>query len=209
MNLIYEIEDQQPDIYITETLNENTGKTDKKYKIKGIFSTIGAQNRNGRIYPKHLWEENVNKYQLKIKEGSMDTLCEWEHPARNDVDPMKAVAKINKLYIEGNYVMGEATILDNQDGQKLKTLIDNGIKLCVSSRGTGTVGKNNIVESFNLITYDLVQKPSDYNATMNGLVEGYRLCEGILQGKTFENEMQINESCKSAEEAIINYINNL
>ena len=109
---------------------------------------------------------------------------EWDHPARSEVDPMQAVAKINDLHIEGKYVIGEAVLLDNPKANQLKSLIDNGVKISVSSRGVGSV-KNGIVENFKLITYDFVSYPSDFNATMNGMVESYKLNEGILD-KRFE-----------------------
>ena len=161
-------------------MNEATGKTEKQYKLSGIFSTIGQKNRNGRTYPKALWESQVNAYQEELKKGTFNCLMEYEHPARTEVDPLKAVAKINKLYIKDDYVMGEAVLLNNDTANQLKSLIDNGIKISVSSRGVGSVN-NGIVESFKLITYDIVSTPSDYNATMNGLVEGYQLCEGVVQ----------------------------
>lgn len=164
LKLLYEYHDAN--VLIEESVNDKKEKV-KKYKIAGIFSTIGEKNRNGRIYPKELWESNVKKYQDIIKSGSINRLCEWEHPERGTVDPMEAVAAINKLEINGKYVMGEATLLDNPRANQLKSLIDNGIKLSVSSRGSGRV-KNGIVESFDLITYDLVSAPSDYNATMEG-----------------------------------------
>ncbi|EAJ3789418.1 hypothetical protein DFW83_03450 [Campylobacter coli] len=164
LKLLYEYHDAN--VLIEESINDKKEKV-KKYKIAGIFSTIGEKNRNGRIYPKELWESNVKKYQDVIKSGSINRLCEWEHPERGTVDPMEAVAAINKLEINGKYVMGEATLLDNPRANQLKSLIDNGIKLSVSSRGSGRV-KNGIVESFDLITYDLVSAPSDYNATMEG-----------------------------------------
>lgn len=184
MKLMYEI-DSKPEFVISEEINESTGISSKKYRIKGVFSTIGEKNRNGRIYPREIWESEVTKYQQNFQNGSFNTLCEWEHPPRTAVDPMLAIAKIEKLYIKDKYVMGEAVLLDNEKANQLKTLIDNGIKISVSSRGVGSV-KNGIVESFNLITYDLVSNPSDYSATMNGMVESYRLNEGVLQDKEFK-----------------------
>ena len=109
---------------------------------------------------------------------------EWEHPARTNVDPMEAVAKITALNIKDKYVMGEAVLLDNPKANQLKSLIDNGVKISVSSRGVGSV-KNGVVENFKLVTYDVVSAPSDYNASMNGLVESYRLNEGIIEDLTF------------------------
>lgn len=191
-NLIFDIDNQNLAVDISESLNEATGKTEKTYKIKGIFSTIGEKNRNGRIYPKPLWESEVSKYQECIRSGSINTLMEYEHPPRSEVDPMQAVAKINALKIDGNYVMGEAVLLNNDRANQLKSLIDNGVKISVSSRGVGSVGSDGVVEDFTLITYDIVSQPSDYNATMSGLCEGYQLCEGILQGKTFTKDKNGN-----------------
>ena len=186
-NLIFEVDGQELNIDISENINESTGQKEKTYKIRGIFSTIGEKNRNGRVYPRNLWESEVRSYQNEIASGSINTLMEYEHPPRTEVDPMKAVAKITKLEIKGNYVMGEAVILNNERANQLKSLIDNDVKLSVSSRGVGTV-KDGIVETFKLITYDIVPNPSDFNATMNGVCESYKLNEGILEGKTFTTD---------------------
>lgn len=201
-NLIFEVDGQELNIESSETINESTGQKEKSYKLKGIFSTIGEKNRNGRVYPRKLWEAEVQSYQNEIKAGSINTLMEYEHPARSEVDPMKAVAKITSLEISGNYVMGEAVLLNNDQANQLKSLIDNGVKISVSSRGVGSVGSDGIVESFKLITYDIVPNPSDFNATMNGICESYRLNEGILQGKTFstdENGNIVEESADNTE----------
>jgi hypothetical protein len=183
MKLMYDL-DARPEFEIEETLDEATGKSSKKYKIKGVFSTIGEKNRNGRIYPRELWEGEVTKYQDNFSSGSINTLMEWEHPARTNVDPMEAVAKVTSLKIKDKYVMGEAVLLDNDKANQLKSLIDNGIMVSVSSRGVGSV-KNGIVENFKLVTYDIVAAPSDYNATMNGLVESYQLNEGVIEDLSF------------------------
>lgn len=181
--LMYDI-DANPEFIVEESIDESTGKSSKKYKIKGIFSTIGERNRNGRVYPRELWENEVHKYQENFQNGSINTLMEWEHPARTEVDPMEAVAKITALNIKDKYVMGEAVLLDNPKANQIKSLIDNGVKISVSSRGLGTV-KNGIVENFKLVTYDVVSTPSDYNASMNGLVESFQLNEGIIEDLSY------------------------
>lgn len=189
-NLIFEIDGQDLNIESAEVLNETTGQKEKTYKLKGIFSTIGERNRNGRVYPREIWEREVKAYQTELESGSINTLMEFEHPPRTEVDMMQAVAKMNKLFIKGNFVMGEAVILNNEKSKQLKCLIDNGVKISVSSRGVGTV-EDGVVKDFKLITYDIVPNPSDFNATMNGVCESkengtvYQLNEGILQGKTF------------------------
>lgn len=198
MDLVYD-NDSSAKIVVNEVLNEETGKQERVYKISGIFSTIGQKNRNGRVYPKPLWESQVAEYQKNITSGNINCLMEYEHPARTTVDPIKAVAKINKLTIEGDYVMGEATLLNNPIAEQLKSLIDNGIKISVSSRGVGNV-KNGIVENFRLVTYDIVPYPSDYNATMNGMVEGHEMCEGVIHG--FINEKSEDERIVEKQNAI-------
>ena len=157
---------------VQDEVNEATGKKEKNYYIEGIFSTPDQKNRNGRIYPLSLWEKEVAKYQEEIKNNSMNTLGEWEHPARTTVDPLEAVMRIVELKIEDGLVKGKAKILNNnsQKTNQLKALIDEGYKIGVSSRGTGSV-KGEYVENFNLTTYDAVSSPSDYNANLVGLCE--------------------------------------
>lgn len=210
LKILYDYNVEEPNFVVEETLNE-AGEPHKKYKIKGTFSTIGEKNRNGRVYPRHLWESAVSKYQQNIKSGSINRLMEWEHPARGTVDPMQAVACIDKLWIEGNRVLGEATLLDNDKGNQLKSLIDNGIKISVSSRGTGKVGQGGVVEKFDLITYDAVAYPSDFNATMEGYItestENYTLENGVLKEVEIEQEQplepaKIVESFKEAFDKI-------
>lgn len=188
MKLMFDT-DSISDILCENVINEETGAGKKQYKIKGVFSTIGEKNRNGRIYPSKIWENEIASYQTNFSNGSINTLMEYKHPPRTEVEPMEAVAKITSLKIDGKYVIGEAVLLDNEKANQLKTLIDNGIKVSVSSRGVGSV-KGEVVENFKLITYDIVPVPSDYNATMNGVVENYQLNEGIVTDLSFE----VNES---------------
>ena len=184
MNLMFDI-DSNISFEKVDELNESTGKTEKKYKIKGIFSTIGEKNRNGRIYPPEIWKSQVEEYQKEIEKGTNNCLMEFEHPARSKVDIMEAVARITKLSIDKNHVMGEAVLLDNPKANQLKSLIDNGVKLSVSSRGAGSV-VDSVVRNFHLITYDIVSEPSDYNATMNGVCESYQLNEGVITDVNYE-----------------------
>ena len=184
-------------------LNEaQGGGTEKNYYISGIFSTPGKVNRNGRIYSRALWDAEVQKYQTQIREKSVNSLGELRHPPRSTVDPLKAVIRIVELKIneEGN-VVGKAKILNDNTEQtnKLKGLIKEGIKIGVSSRGVGKVSSTGVVEDFKLITYDVVDMPSDYNAMLNGVVEGVQFINGIAQNKeyTINEDGCIGEVCNS------------
>lgn len=190
MKLMYD----NTDISFEQELIEGASK---KYKIRGIFSSPEKQNKNGRIYPMSVWEREVEKYQDILKNGHPNSLMELDHPPRSNVDMMEAVAKMDKLWIEDGYVMGEAVLLDNPKANQLKTLIDNGIKMSVSSRGVGSV-KGNLVENYKLITFDIIPNlgQSDYNAEMHGIVEG------VLQDKEFliTESGEIKELTSKSEE---------
>lgn len=157
---------------IEEEVNESSGKKEKNYYIQGVFSTPGQKNRNGRIYPLNIWEREVAKYQQCIANNAVETLGEWEHPSRSSVDPLQAVMKMVEVKMDNGLVIGKAKILNNNSEKtnQLKALIDEGMKIGVSSRGVGSV-KGDIVENFNLITWDAVASPSDYNSNLNGICE--------------------------------------
>ena len=152
--------------------NSSLNANEKKFIIRGVFATIGVKNGNGRIYPRDLWEQEVKKFQREIEDGTINTLMEWDHPTnRVDVDPSKAIAKIRKLWIEDDKVMGEAVLFDVPGAQHLKEMIKNGVQISVSSRGTGNVDNMGNVTEFELKTFDFVADPSDNSATMYGIYE--------------------------------------
>lgn len=153
-------------------LVEGMQDNEKHFYIRGKFATIGQINNNKRIYPRNLWEREVAKYQTQIENGTVNTLMEWEHPrGRLTVEPKNAIAKITKLWIEGDYVMGESVIFDTPQAETIKSMIKHGVKISVSSRASGRVGPGGVVQDFNLITFDIVTNPSDQSATMSGVLE--------------------------------------
>ena len=183
---------------VLEELHESSGLKVKNYYIQGIFSTPDKKNRNGRVYPSKLWEAQVRKYQDEIKNVTVNSLGENEHPARTTVDKMKAVMRIVELKMEDGVVKGKAKILNNNSPEtnQIKALIDEGMKIGVSSRGVGTV-KNGIVESFQLVTYDIVTDPSDYNANLSGITES--LNESIGEKEFEVKDDRIVELCNKGK----------
>lgn len=179
-------------------LNESQNK--KNYYIQGPFATIGERNINGRVYSRQIWENAVNNYQKNITSLTTNSLMEYNHPSREYVDPLEAVARITELYIEGKYVMGKAKLLDNPKANQLKNLIDEGISIGVSSRGCGDLAADNsTVVDYELVTFDIVPNPSDYNAYTRGLNESFD--NGILKNKSFikDETGSLVESVKSSK----------
>ena len=183
MKLISEFNDQELN-FITE------GKDDeKKYVIEGIFAQANNKNRNGRIYPREVMKSAINKYNRdQVAPGR--AVGELNHPEGPTVNLDKVSHKIDNLVLEGNDVMGKATILNTPMGEVVKGLLDGGVKLGVSTRGMGSLEQRNnamvVKPDFMLNAIDIVQDPSAPGAFVNGVMEGVEWVwhNGIIEAKT-------------------------
>ena len=160
--------------FITEELNEDTGK--KSYKIKGVFMQSDVKNRNGRVYPQEILAKEVAKYNKNfIKEKR--AFGELGHPDGPTVNLERVSHMITDLYPDGKNFIGEAKIMATPMGEIVKNLMDEGAKLGVSSRGMGSLqsrgGTNYVKDDFYLDTAaDIVADPSAPNAFVEGIMEG-------------------------------------
>jgi hypothetical protein len=158
-----------------KVINEGTGP-DKRVKLMGKFQKCDEQNNNGRVYPRSVLENQVTAIQEKIKDRAL--VGALDHPPNDAIHLSQASHLITKLWVEPNGdVMGECEILSTPNGQIVKALINDGVKIGISSRGLGTISesqKGKIVnEDFKLITFDLVSDPSTKGAYPN-LTESIR-----------------------------------
>ena len=198
MKLISEFNDQELN-FITE------GKDDeKKYVIEGIFAQANNKNRNGRIYPREVMKSAINKYNRdQVAPGR--AVGELNHPEGPTVNLDKVSHKIDNLVLEGNDVMGKATILNTPMGEVVKGLLDGGVKLGVSTRGMGSLEQRNnamvVKPDFMLNAIDIVQDPSAPGAFVNGVMEGVEWVwhNGIIEAKTIE---KMETEIKNAPRAI-------
>ena len=158
--------------YITEE-KEGGGKN---YKIRGIFMQADIKNRNGRIYPMEVLDEEVKNYNKKfIKQNR--AFGELGHPDGPTVNLERVSHMITSLKPDGKNFIGEAKIMDTPMGKIVKNLMDEGAKLGVSSRGMGSLkqkgGANVVSDDFYLATAaDIVADPSAPNAFVEGVMEG-------------------------------------
>ena len=124
--------------YITEE-NDN-GK--KNYKIKGIFMQADIKNRNGRVYPMEVLQKEVAKYDKNfIKENR--AYGELGHPQGPTINLERVSHMITSLTPDGKNYIGEAKIMSTPMGEIVKSLMDEGAKLGVSSRGMGSLDQKN------------------------------------------------------------------
>ena len=160
----------------TDYLIEQDDKGNKNYKIKGIFMQADIKNRNGRIYPMNILEKEVKRYSKDyIKQNR--AFGELGHPDGPTVNLERASHMITNLYPDGKNFIGEAKVLSTPMGNIVKSLMDDGAKLGVSSRGMGSLdqknGANYVRHDFYLATAaDIVADPSAPNAFVEGIMEG-------------------------------------
>ena len=153
------------------------GKGDsKKLYIEGVFLQSELKNRNGRMYPFSVLEKEVNRYNEEYIKTSR-ALGELGHPDGPTVNLDRVSHRITSLSAEGTNFIGRAQILDTPMGQIAKSLLDEGVKLGVSSRGMGSIDKredvNVVMDDFMLATAaDIVAAPSAPDAFVNGIMEG-------------------------------------
>lgn len=148
-----------------KVINEGSGAA-KRLKLRGPFQRMEEENNNGRIYPKAVLESQVEKLQNKIKDRAL--VGALDHPPNDQIHLSQASHLVTKLWCEGNEVMGECEILSTPNGKIVEALINDGVKIGISSRGLGSVsesrGKKIVNEDFQLLTFDLVSDPSTKGA---------------------------------------------
>ena len=158
-----------------EVITEGTG-ADKKLYIEGVFLQSEIKNRNGRMYPFSVLEKEVQRYNEEYVKTSR-ALGELGHPDGPTVNLDRVSHRITSLRAEGNNFIGKAQILNTPNGNIAKALLEEGVKLGVSSRGMGSIDKREdcgvVMDDFMLATAaDIVADPSAPDAFVNGIMEG-------------------------------------
>ena len=145
-----------------------------KVLVSGVLQRAGAENQNGRVYPREILEREVNEYQKLIKERR--ALGELDHPDSSVINLKNVSHNIKEVHWEGNDLMGTVEILPTPSGNILKELLKSNITLGISSRGMGSTenigeGKVKVGEDFELIGWDFVSNPSTHGAFMRPMNE--------------------------------------
>ena len=152
---------------------ESEGEGSKKsLYMKGIFIQGGVRNANERIYPVNEIEKAVVTLNEQISEG-LSVLGEVDHPDDLKINLDRVSHMIQNMWMDGANGFGKLKILPTPMGQLVATMLDSGVKLGVSSRGSGNVddatGK---VSDFEIVTVDIVAQPSAPNAYPKAIYEG-------------------------------------
>ena len=136
--------------------------------LTGKLQEADVQNGNGRIYPQRVLVREMKNYQKLVQERR--ALGELDHPEDSVINLKNASHLVTDVWWDNKNVMGKVKVLDTPSGQVLKSLVESGVKLGISSRGMGSVtesaGQTIVEDDFQLICFDFVSEPSTPNAFM-------------------------------------------
>jgi hypothetical protein len=162
----------------------------KTLYMKGIFIQGGVKNANERIYPVSEIENAVETLNKQIHEG-YSVLGEVDHPDDLKINLDRVSHMITSMWMDGANGFGKLKILPTPMGQLVRTMLESGVKLGVSSRGSGNVNDSDgKVSDFEIITVDIVAQPSAPNAYPKAIYEslmnmkhGHRMLEIAKEAK--------------------------
>jgi hypothetical protein len=156
---------------VVESIKEE-GSDFKTLYMKGVFIQGGVKNANERVYPISEIESAVDTLNNQIREG-YSVLGEVDHPDDLKINLDRVSHMITSMWIDGANGFGKLKILPTPMGQLVRTMLESGVKLGVSSRGSGNVNDmDGKVSDFEIVTVDIVAQPSAPNAYPKAIYEG-------------------------------------
>jgi hypothetical protein len=166
-------------LYLRENLTFETaqiqlveGKDGKELYMEGICIQGGVKNANERVYPVSEITNAVKTLNEQIKEGN-SVLGEVDHPDDLKINLDRVCHMITNMWMDGPNGYGKLKILPTPMGELVKTMLQSGVRLGVSSRGSGNVDPHNgHVSDFEIVTVDVVAQPSAPNAYPKAIYEG-------------------------------------
>ncbi len=165
-------------------LRESTTHPNQPFTVRGVLQRKGKKNQNGRIYPDDILIREANKYASTFI-ADRRAMGELDHPESSVVNLKNVSHTVTEMHWQGDDLVGTVEVLTTPNGNILRELFRNGIKLGISSRGLGTLKKvsENVAmvgDDFELIAFDFVSNPSTQGAFMapTGAIP---LSEGVVR----------------------------
>jgi hypothetical protein len=193
-------------------VEEGAATTDGRVKdlfMRGIFVQGGQKNHNQRVYPVNEIRSAVDSINETLRRGE-SVLGEADHPEELNINIDRVSHMITEMYMDGPNGMGKLKILPTPMGNIVRTLLENQVKLGVSSRGSGNVGENGEVSDFEIVTVDIVARPSAPEAYPKAV---YEALNNRRRGAVIEDLAQAVKHDPKAQghlaKELLNWIHNL
>lgn len=192
---------------ITEDAADGKGKN---LFMKGIFIEGGVKNANQRVYPVHEISKAVNTINEQLKEG-YSVLGELDHPDDLKINLDRVTHMIEQMWMDGPCGYGKLKILPTPMGKIVESMLSSGVKLGVSSRGSGNVNESSgHVSDFEIITVDIVAQPSAPHAYPKAIYEGLMNMRGGHRVLEMARDAGTNQKVqKYLEKEVVRLINDL
>jgi hypothetical protein len=194
---------------VVETTENDAGGKD--LYLKGICIQGGVRNANQRVYPVTEIGRAVNTLNDQIQ-GGYSVLGEVDHPEGLNVNLDRVSHMITEMWMDGPNGYGKLKVIPTPMGQLIQTMIQNGVKLGVSSRGSGNVKEDGSgeVSEFEIITVDAVAQPSAPGAYPTPIYEHLMNTRGGYKAINMARELNGDEKAqKYLKESLVNIINGL
>jgi hypothetical protein len=162
---------------VVETADPSVEGGQRPLFMKGIFIQGGVRNLNERVYPVREISKAVDNINETLTRGE-SVLGELDHPEELTINVERVSHMIQSMWMDGNMGMGKLKILSTPMGNIVRTLISEGVKLGVSSRGSGNVSDRGEVSDFEIVTVDIVARPSAPNAFPKPVYEAFNTHRG-------------------------------
>ena len=189
---------------VVESANEG-----KDLYMKGICIQGGVRNANQRVYPVNEIGRAVTTLNEQIQ-GGYSVLGEVDHPDGLNINLDRVSHMISEMWMDGPNGYGKLKILPTPMGQLVKTMLESGVKLGVSSRGSGEVDAQGNVNGFEIITVDVVAQPSAPGAYPTPIYEHLMNEKGGYKAILTSKEVQGDEKAqKYIAESLLNVISRL
>ena len=196
----------QAGLVVESTDNASGGKD---LYLKGICIQGGVRNANERVYPVNEIGRAVKTLNDQIGTG-YSVLGEVDHPEGLNINLDRVSHMITDMWMEDNNGYGKMKILPTPMGQLVKTMLESGVKLGVSSRGSGEVNESGDVSGFEIITVDVVAQPSAPGAYPTPIYEHLMNARGGMKAyELAQATKQDDKAQKYLKESLINIINKL
>lgn len=191
---------------VVESANEG-----RNLFMKGIFIEGDVKNANSRVYPMNEIQKAVESINEQIK-GGYSVLGEVDHPEGLNINIDRVSHMIEGMWCEGSKGYGKLKILETPMGQLVRTLLEGGVKLGVSSRGSGNVQEDGSgrVSEFEIVTVDIVAQPSAPSAYPSPIYEHLMNARGGYKALQLGREVKEDPKAqKYLKESLVNIINGL
>ena len=190
-------------------LVEENAAGGKDMYLQGCFIEGDVRNHNQRVYPLAQISQAVNSIMETIKNGQ-SVLGECDHPEELTINLDRVSHMITEMRLDGTKGVGKLKIIPTPMGQIIRTLIENGANLGVSSRGSGNVDGNGIVSDFEIVTVDIVARPSAPGAYPQAVYEALNYNRNGNKIADLATVVQHDNSAqKYLTKGIIDWVNNL